>query len=179
MRRLNAFLSAAIILLFLDHAIIGSFQMLGWGATVLKFLARAMLTLAVIHACIGIKLTIDSFRAMRQSGVSYPWENRMFWVRRISGFLLLGLLVFHSVALTDYSGTQVRLVPFDGFLLCVHLLMAAVLAVHVLSNMLPMFISFGAKHPRERASEFLVVFTVILVFTAAAFIIYYLRWNTL
>ena len=98
MRRINSLLTLLILVLFLLHGIFGAFQLFGIGATALKGLARAALTLTVVHALIGVKLTYDSIRVWRKTGAAYFRENRMFWTRRISGLAVLVLLVFHMLA---------------------------------------------------------------------------------
>ena len=73
MRKLNAILSAAILVLFVAHGVTGGFQLAGilpGGARILKVMARALVTLIIVHGAIGIKFTLDTLRAQKKAGVS-------------------------------------------------------------------------------------------------------------
>ena len=176
-RKANAVITALIMLLFVVHGVMGALQMLGAPGTWHKTLARAAFALAVVHALIGIRLTVDTLKAQKKAGVSYPKANRLFWARRISGFALMILLVLHMGAFTGRVDGVVRLLPFGGFQLGVQLLLVMTLALHILMNVKPLLISFGITSLRERAFDILFVLSILLLFMAAGFVIYYLRWN--
>ena len=178
MRKLNAVLTAAIMLLFLVHAILGGFQLLGVGSTAVKALAWICVALIAAHTVIGIRLTADTLRVRKKTGVGYFRENTLFWARRISGFAVMVLLVFHITAFGDNSGAQYRLRWLDTANLVTQLLLIASLALHILSNVRPMLISFGIRSLRERTGDILFILSVVMIFLASAFIVYYLRWNS-
>ena len=177
MRKLNAVLGAAILVLFLLHAILGSFQLLGRGDTALKGAAWAALALIALHTGIGVKYTVDSLRVWKRTGAGYFRQNALFWARRLSGFAVMALLAFHLAAFGTGSGGAYRLRRFDTAKLAAQLLLAAAVALHVISNVKPMLISFGVRGLKARAGDILAVLSVLLLFFAAAFIVYYLRWN--
>ncbi len=177
MRRFNAILTAVILLLFLLHAILGSFQLIGVGNTAVKAAAWVAAVLILIHAVIGVKYTVDTLRVWRKTGVSYFRENRLFWARRVSGFAVMVLLFFHFTAFGENSGSVYRLKYFGTAELSVQVLLAAAIALHVLTNVKPMLISFGIRGLKARAADLLLVLSVLILFFAAAFIVYYLRWN--
>ena len=87
------------------------------------------------------------------------------------------LLGFHFAAFGDSSRAVYRLQYFGSAKLAAQLLLTAALAVHVLSNVKPMLISFGIRALRPRAGDLLLVLSVLLLVFAGAFIVYYLRWN--
>lgn len=178
MRKWNAFLTAGILVLFLVHGILGSFQLFGIGDTAAKTIARAAETLIWLHTLIGVKLTVDTLRVRKKTGVGYFRENALFWARRISGFVIMVLLMFHFNAFGDNSGALYRLKVFDGIKLATQLLLVLSIALHVITNVKPALISFGIKSWKERTGEILVILSVLLLFMAAAFIVYYLRWNS-
>ena len=167
MRKWNAVLSLAALVLFLIHGIAGSFLLLGPGSTALKVLARGMAVLVLIHTCIGIKYTADSLRVWRRTGAGYFRENQVFWARRISGLAILVFLLFHMTAFSAESEGFYRLQWFN----------AGKLAVHILTNIRPLMLSLGVKGGRRWLGDVLFVLAVLLLFMAAAFVIYYLRWN--
>ncbi|MBQ9625376.1 MAG: pilus assembly protein PilX, partial [Clostridia bacterium] len=124
MRKFNAALTAVIMLLFIAHAVFGSFQMLGITGAVLEHLARGMAVLVILHALIGVKLTIDTLKTQKEAGVSYFKENKLFWIRRISGFGVMLFLCFHMFAFGGKNANGVyRLYAFTGFKLVANLLL--------------------------------------------------------
>ena len=178
MRKFNAILTAVILALFLIHAILGSFQLIGVGSTAVKAIARFSAALIVVHTVIGVKYTADTLRVRKKTGVSYFKENQLFWARRISGFVIFALLFFHLTAFGTGSGGAYRLQWFNTAKLTTQLLLVAAIALHVITNVKPMLISFGIRALKPRAGDILVILSVLLLFFAAAFIVYYLRWNT-
>lgn len=178
MRKWNAVITAAILLLFLIHAVMGGFQLMGAGSTAVKTAAWACMALIIVHTVIGVKLTADTLRVRKRTGIGYFRQNTLFWARRISGLAVMILLAFHLTAFADRSGAQYRLQWFDTAKLVTQLLLTASLALHVLSNVRPMLISFGIRSLKERAGEILLILAVLLLFMTAAFVIYYIRWNS-
>ena len=178
MRKWNAVLTGAILTLFLVHAILGSFQLLGVGSTAVKVVAWIAVGLIALHTVIGVKLTADTLKVRKRTGVGYFRQNTLFWARRISGFAVMVLLAFHLTAFGDNSGAQYRLQWFDTAKLLTQLLLIASLALHLLSNVRPMLISFGIRSLRERVGDILFILSTVMLFLAAAFIVYYIRWNS-
>ncbi|MCR4751859.1 MAG: pilus assembly protein PilX [Eubacterium sp.] len=177
MRKWNGILSAVILVLFLIHGILGGFQLLGAGNIISKALAGVMVLLIGIHVVIGIILTAQTLKIQKQTGAPYFRKNLLFWARRLSGFAIMILLFFHVAAFSDSSAGVFRLIPFGKMRLAAQILLVIAIAVHVISNAKPMLITFGIRGLREKAGDILFVMTVILLFMAAAFIVYYLRWN--
>ena len=178
MRKWNAVLTGAILALFLVHAILGGFQLLGVGSTAVKAVAWIAVGLIVVHAGLGVKLTVDTLKVRKRTGVGYFRQNTLFWARRLSGFAVMILLAFHLTAFGDNSGAQYRLQWFDTAKLVTQLLLVAAIALHVLSNVRPMLISFGIRSLRERTGDILLILSAVMIFLAAAVIVYYLRWNS-
>lgn len=179
MRKWNAILSMCIMILFLIHAVAGGFQLMGLlpgGIGILSVLAKALVVLIVIHTFIGVKLTWDSILACRKSGVSYFKENRLFWARRISGFAIFIFMLIHVMLFLGKNDGVYRLNFFGTFQLITQILMVISVAVHVITNINPLIISFGIKSLKEYAVDILIVLSGILLFTGAGFVVYYLRW---
>ncbi|MBP3272028.1 MAG: pilus assembly protein PilX [Ruminococcus sp.] len=180
MRRLNAVLGMALLALFLLHAVMGGFQLSGvipGGSVIMKTGAWVMTAVLVLHTVIGIKLTADTLRTLKKTGAPYFKENKLFWVRRLSGFAIILFVAFHVIIFMGSNDGAYRLHLFAGAELCTQLLLAVTTAVHVLSNVKPALISLGFKSWKDFLADVLIVLCVILLFTGAAFIIYYLRWN--
>lgn len=180
LRRVNAWVSVAIIVLFLIHGIAGGYQMAGilaGGNQVLTVLAWLLVALVCVHVAIGTVLTVRSVRASKSGRKAYAGENAAFIVRRVSGFCILVFLVAHVVVFYgDYSSGAYRLNLFAGPELWLSLGLVISLAVHLLCNIRPLFIGLGLDQ-RARRRDLVIILAVILAFCAAMFVLYYYRWN--
>ena len=177
MRRVNAILSMLILALFLLHGVLGAFQMFGVGSATMKGLAHGMLTLIVVHALLGIKMTVDSVRVWRRTGAGYFRQNRLFWARRLSGLAIMLLIGFHVTAFSYTVDGAFRLQWFNAFRLATQILLVASIAAHVITNVKPALIALGIRRLKPRAADLLFILSVMLVVMAVSFIIYYIRWN--
>lgn len=179
LRKMNAFTGLAIIILFLIHAIAGGYQMAGilaGGNRALTVLAWIMVGLLIAHVVIGTVLLIGTVRSSKKSGKFYWKENAAFIVRRVSGFAVIVFLVLHVIIFYGNHSDGYRLNLFEGPQLAVSICLVISLAVHVLTNIRPMFISFGMSKEKRRR-DVVIVLAAILVFCTAMFIVYYYRWN--
>ena len=177
MRRFNALLTILIMILFVLHAAVESLALIGVGYIDSSFIARANFTLIGIHMLIGIKLSIDTLRACKKSGASYFRENWLFWTRRISGLAVMILLCFHMFAFGYTENGEYHLIPFDTVRLIAQLLLVISIALHVLTNIQPVLIAMGARNLKIYEGNILFVISLILLFFAVAFIIYFLQWQ--
>ncbi len=177
MRKWNALLAMAALVLILIHIVMGSFLLTGMGHTAVKALARAAAALLIVHTVLGIKYTVDSLRVWRKTGAGYFRENRLFWARRLSGFAFLVLFFFHFTAFGTTVDGVFQLKVFTGAKLSCQLLLVLSLAVHLFTNLRPLMLSLGVQGKRGWLGSVLFVLSVVLLFAAAAFVIYYLRWN--
>ncbi len=176
MRKVNAVLSAVILLMFVIHAILGSFNMMGAGSVTTKVLSWSMVALIAVHTVIGIILTAKSVGVWKKTGAPYFKENLLFWTRRLSGFLIMILIFFHVTALSATNENGLRLPDFNGIKLALQLLLVASIALHVITNVKPVLISFGIKKLKPKAGDIIFWLTVLLLLAAAGFIVYYIRW---
>lgn len=176
MRKWNAILSAAIVVLFLVHAVIDGLLLVGVDDVLIKALPHTLAGLIVIHTFIGVKLTVDALRVWKRTGAGYFRENALFWARRLSGFAIMVLIFFHMFAFSYTEEGVVRLYRFDTSRLIAQLLFVLSLAVHLISNIRPALISFGVAPLRARAGGILLALSILLLGMAAAFIVYYIQW---
>ena len=179
MKRANALISAAILVLFAFHGVGNSFQLFGVGSIVPAAIGWTMLALVIVHAVIGVVLTVRTFREQARAGVAYPGLNKRFWAVRTSGLALVMFAAGHVLVFGGPDGEFVRLAFFGHAELIVHLLLVGALAVHVLCNMEPLLIDLGLPSPRGRAADALVVFAILLFLMAAAFVFYFVRWSVI
>ena len=176
MRKWNAILTAVILILFLLHGIMGGFMLTGIGSSAMKYAGTACMILILVHSGIGIRLSFDTIKAWRQSGGGFFRENRLFFARRISGFAVLALMFVHIGSFSYMGENGLRLRNFTQTRLVLNLLLVASLAVHIISNARPALIAFGIRPFKKHSGDILFVLSAVLLFMAAAFIVYYLRW---
>lgn len=180
MRRVNSVISGLILVLAAIHAVLGGYQMAGLlsgGKTWTKVLAWSMAALVLIHALIGIFLTIETWRAAKKSGCFYWKENKLFLVRRVSGLALIVFLLCHVFLFGISTGDTFRLRLFEGPQLFASLGLILSLAVHLLSNLRPLAVGIGSSRIREFLVDLLILTALILFVGGMSFVIYYLRWN--
>ena len=183
MRKINTFMTAGIMILFLVHLIWGVLIMMGitqGGSGVFSVCTYIMMVLTGLHILIGCKLTFDTIMAIRKAGVSYPGRNRLFWIRRISGFALVIFLCIHTWI---FSGTTVngvyRLRHYGMTAFAAQILMVLSLAVHLLTNIRPLKIALGIEDTKNIRTDILIVLSVSLLLAAIGFVVYLIRWQTL
>lgn len=179
MRRVNTFLVIGIILSFLFHSLSGSIRLFGADAGSPKLTARLCITLVAIHVVITVILTVRTLLSMKKSGKSYFKENKLFWTRRISGFALIIPLVMHLLIFRGTGGEAFRLVLFGSGSLVSQILLAACLALHILTNIRPMLIGMGLKERGLLSADICFVLSVVLLFCCCAFCVYCLHWAAL
>ena len=182
MRKFNAVLSMAALALFVFHAIAGSFQLFGaseGGSAIMNAATWTMLAAVILHTVIGIKLTADTLTAMKKSGGSnYFKENKLFWIRRISGFAVMLFIAAHVAIFMGHNGSDgYRLNLFDVPQLILSVLMVLSVLLHVSVNIRPLMLAIGAKSGRTLIGDIALILSVIMVVAAAAFIVYYARWS--
>lgn len=176
MRKVNGIIAAVVLVLFIIHGVLGALNMMNIATVITKWLSYTMLSLIVVHAIISIGLTFSSIRTSAKTKAPYFRQNRLFWARRISGILILILVAFHLTAFSANGGVF-RLVPFDVFRLVTQILFILSIAVHIITNVKPLLITFGAKRLRPKAGDILFFVSAALLFMTIGFIIYYIRWQ--
>lgn len=178
MRKLNSILSVFILVMFVIHAVLGAFNLIGIGSVTTKTLSRTMVILIIFHTIIGIILTLKSLKVWKKTGAAYFRDNLVFWARRISGFAVMVLIFFHFTAFENIGGNNLRLAEFNSFRLIMQIILVCSIAVHVITNVKPILISFGIKKLKPKAGDIIFWLSAVLLFAAVGFILYYVRWNT-
>ena len=177
MRKLNVIISHIIILLFIIHGVLGAMSLAGIGHINPKQIAWVMVGLIFVHTVIGTVLTVKTLYVMKKTGVPYFKDNSLFWARRVSGFAIMLLIFFHITAFSYKTYGVYRLKQFTFCRFAVQMLLLISVAVHIITNIRPLLIGLGVKSLKERAGDILLFVSIMLLFMAAGFIIYYLRWN--
>ena len=100
MRKWNHILARMILALFLLHALMGSLMLLGFSNISFAPLSWLLFGTVIVHGVLGMISTFQTFKSGKKSGSWYLRENATFYVKRISGLLILILLIFHIQAHT-------------------------------------------------------------------------------
>ena len=183
MRRLNAIVSAAMLLLFLIHMIEGGMELAGMrkgGDGIFSLVSYALAVLLIIHVLLGIKFTIDTVIAARRSGTFYVKENRLFLARRISGFALFVFLALHMYLFRGMGeGTAFRLRRFDFAAFASQICMVLSLMLHLVTNIKPLRIALGLEDKKNIRMDAAWILAILLFLSGIAFFIYYLRWQVI
>ena len=178
MRKLNMFLVIGMLVTFLAHAIAGSLQLAGAQVNTLTGLGWVSVGLICAHIVVTTILTIDTLKSIKASGASYFKDNKLFWVRRISGFTIVIPLLMHLLIFKSSNAEAFRLTVFSTGRMISQILLVVCIALHVMTNIKPMLISLGIKSYKESFVDVLLILSCCCLLFAAAFAIYYIRWIT-
>ena len=183
MRRANAVITSFIMILFLVHMIWGGLELLGLtkgGSSLFFYLSRIMLAFVLIHMLISFKMTLDTLIACRRSGVSYWKDNKLFWIRRISGIALMFFMACHVMIFRGQKVEGSFLLNYFGIMeLLSQLLLVFSLLVHLTTNIRPLKIAFGIEDKGSVRTDLLLVLSILLLLSGLAFVIYYIRWQVI
>ena len=180
MRRINSIATIAIMILFVIHLIQGVlvlFGMIKGGSSLFSVLSYIMVGFIVLHIILSLKLTYDTVRATRRAGVSYWKENRLFWVRRISGFALMAFLIIHVLVFHGQNIEGVFLLHrFDILKLISQILLVVSLFLHLVTNIRPLKIAFGLEDKKNIRIDIALILSILLLIAGMAFVVYFIRW---
>ncbi len=180
MRKINSIITPIILLLFVIHMVWGGLILAGMtegGNPVMRVITCAMAVLVAVHIVIGFKLSMDTAKAQKKSGVTYKRQNRLFWIRRDSGFALVLFMLFHVLLFrVDMSGSSPTLPHFGILALASQILLVLSLVVHLLTNIRPLRVALGIRDEGNLRTDIIMVLATLLFLAGAAFVIYYIRW---
>lgn len=178
MRRLNLFLVIGMFVTFIAHGIMGALKLCGANTDAWKLVGCISIAFICAHVVVTAILTGQTLKTMKKTGTGYFRENKLFWVRRISGLTILIPLVMH---LMIFQGTAApsgayRLVVFNTGRMISQVLLVVTIAFHALTNIKPLLIALGVRETKAFALDLLLILSAVLLFFAVAFAVYYLRW---
>ena len=176
LRKLNLLSIVGMLVCFVAHALMSSFQLLGASADSLKTVGWVCIGMVSVHMLISAILTGQTLHALHRSGVSYWRGNELFWLRRVSGLAIVVPLILHLVIFNASNEGAYRLQVFTTGRMVSQILLLLAIALHVVINVKPYLLSFGMRAHRQVAVDILLVLSGLLVLFGAAFIVYYLRW---
>ena len=177
MRKWNNFLVRMILILFLLHALMGSLLLLGLSTISFAPLSWLLLAAVGLHAVFSGIATVHAMQSGKASGKWYLRQNAAFWTKRISGLAILVLLVFHITAYTTRVNGVFFLKEFTAARLITQLLLILSIFVHLAVSIKSMLIAKGTVRFKERTADWMLVLSIMLLFFAAAVILYYIQWQ--
>lgn len=176
MRKANMVAVAGMLITFLLHGIFGSVRLLGGNSDTLKAVAYISVAFVTLHIILTCIMTCQTLIAWKKSGTGYFRQNKLFWARRISGFAILIPLVMHIVIFSPSNQDVIRLSVFTTGRLISQILLVLTIALHVITNAKPALITLGIRNLKKFTFDILFVLSVLMLFFAIAFLVYYLRW---
>ena len=177
MRKFNAYLVKFILLLLLAHAILGSFQLLRVTDLHFAALGYTLLAACLVHAVIGLYLTIYPVRQSLKTHKWYWRQNASFWIIRFSGLAIVLLLGFHLAAFTTVVNGMLFLQEFTWAKLLSLLLFVSAIFIHLLYSVKPLLLADGILNFKERAAEYVLVYSIVTLFSIIALVAYFIFWN--
>ncbi len=176
MRKVNMVITMGMTITLLLHIVFGSLELAGIGGMPVRWLAWTLVGFIVVHTIIGTILTIQTLYSMKKSHVSYFKENKLFWLRRFSGLLIIIGMVFHLIIFSSRNNEAYRLEVFTAMSLASQIFLVLAIAIHVISNVKPTLIAFGITDLKRFSVDILFVISIVLLLALVAFAIYYFRW---
>ena len=177
MRKWNNILARVIIVLFLLHALMGSLMLLGVSSISFLPLSWGLLIAVIVHGILGIISTLAAVTGGKASGHWYFKQNAAFWTKRISGIAILLLLAFHVTAYTTSVDGRFFLKEFTLCRMLTQLLFILTIFIHLAVSIKSMLIAKGTIKFKEKTTDWMLVLSVMVLFFAAAVIIYYIQWQ--
>ncbi len=180
MRRINALVTAAIIIVFITHGILGSFMMTGIIEKASGILPWLGCFLIIIHTVIGFIIMGRTIKSGCTSKKWYLKQNKEFWIRRISGLIIFIIMFMHFSSFRQPDNNNIfQLTKFSSDNMTVHLIFFTSIFIHLFSNIRPMLVSMGIAINSKINKVLIFISLVLLVLFCGAVIFYYIRWNIL
>lgn len=177
MRKFNGILARVVVVLFLIHAMMGCFMLQGRSSVSCFPLTILLLFTVIAHAILGVIATIKSVRSGGISGKWYLKQNKVFWIKRVSGVSILLLLIFHmSVYVTSSNGVYF-LKEFTWMSLVSQLLFVLAIFIHLYVSLEGMLIARGILDHKERKKDWLLVLSVFMLMIIITIIMYFVQWQ--
>lgn len=177
MRRLFTIFTAALAILCLWHAAMGSFMLLGISTRPAAFMGYLAGILAVFHILLGCRYWLRTLK--HAQCFRYIYANRLFWLRRLSGIAVLLLFIFHWQVFGSMQGTHYILFEFTICKLITQFLFVSMLFFHIGLNIRPLLLALGMQHISAHAYDIYGILAVFYLFITGSLIYYYAGWQYL
>lgn len=177
MRKWNNILAQMIIIIFLLHALMGSFTLLGLSNISFKFLSWFLFAIVIVHGVLGILSTVKAVKSGKSNGKWYLRQNGAYWTKRFSGIAILILLFFHISTYTTMVGNKFYLKEFTCGRMIAQLLLILSIFIHLAVSIRSMLIAKGVVKFKERTVDWMMILSLLMLFFAIAVILYFMQWQ--
>lgn len=177
MRKINNILARIIVVIFLLHAFMGSLLLLELSSVSLHNLSKILFIMVIIHGVLGLIATIASVKSGAVSGHWYLKQNAAFWTKRISGVVIMLLLVFHITAFTTSVNGRFFLKEFTLCSMLLHIIFILSIFIHLAVSIKPMLIAKGVLKYKERTFDWMLVLSVMTLVFMLSVIAYFIKWQ--
>ena len=177
MRKWNNILVHIIIVLVFLHGLMGSLMLLGFSKVSLKPLSWILFVTVILHGVLGAFSTFSALKNGKRSGRWYLRQNVGFWTKRVSGFAILVLLVFHITAYTTSVDDIFFLKEFTFCKMILQIAFILAIFIHLLVSIKAMLIAKGTINLKERTVDWMFVLSIMILFFIIAVIAYYIQWQ--
>lgn len=156
MRKLNIITTILMFVCFLVYVFEGIYLLVTGSSSMIggAYVRDCALAISVVHVLIGLILSRPAFEAIRRTGMFYMRENAAYWVRRISGILMLLFLLCQKLA---------------GIF---NILYMVTLVVHLAASVKPVLIEMGIKNYKRFVMSMRVALAAMGILSAAEYTIY-------
>ncbi|MDL2246295.1 hypothetical protein LJB96_01620 [Methanobrevibacter sp. OttesenSCG-928-K11] len=175
LRKFNTVISIILVFLVLFHGLIGSIILFQISYIDIKWISWLSFYLLLIHTVLGIIFTTQSIKLDKSKW--YLKQNLGFWIRRISGLLMLILVFFHYSAFGGVVNGQYMLFEFNTLSLTIQILLIISLFVHIVSNIRPMFDSLGIIRNKSENKNIILILSIFIIIFTIASIFYFISWQ--
>lgn len=172
MEKFHPLLAALLLILLLAHLISGAVTLLTGSFVSRRWLLYMFLAAVCLHAAVALWRTLRHKRL--RDLLAYPGKNKTFWLRIISGVAVLVLVLIHRTLWTERTGFGILPKSFGQGSLAVQMLFVAVLLIHILSNLRPLFLDFGMEASSWKKKCLQGFFLAALCGAAVCVVAYYL-----
>lgn len=174
MRKIYAYLTAALVFFLLLHGICGSYVLIGVGTTGAPIFAHICEVLLLAHVLLGLFFTCRTLFGMKKNGGPfYLRQNYLFWLRRLSGVAILVFLWGHFTLFGEMQNGEFIIYEFTTAKFLWHLGLLVAAAVHLLTNIRPLYVALGFSGVAKRTADTHFVCAVLFILMTLMAVRYY------
>lgn len=171
------YLAMLLTVLLILHGVAGAFMLFEVHTLVLKPLSYTLLGAFLLHALLGIIFTADACTSKLKGGKWYTGANAGYWVKRLTGIIMLVMVWIHMQTWTYTINGHVYLQNFTPLRFASQILFFTAIFLHLAVSIRPFLVKKGVMKFKERTIDILLVLTVFLVFFSAGLVAWFIRWN--
>ena len=163
MHKFHTIIAWLLLILLILHVLMASVTLLTPIFLLQSHFAYVFMGFVCVHGVLAL------WKVFREKGPrmlrQYIWENKKYWLRVLSGVLVLVLALLHRTLWTIVTPFGVLPKSFDEIGLVIQLLFVTVIGIHILLNLRPLLIDSGIE-TQGRMHRWMKVMTAALLVLA-------------